>query len=239
MPLIRYNGTYGWYSHIPKCAGSSVIHAVANSPGNVFISNEHDIKTAGKREDWSNVVSQEGWMPDDNWVISLQHWHMELTELFVLFDKIDFSFAMVRDPVDRMYSEFRFRHKAFTRLENAFSWQDWDLGCHSGHDQRTDDFLEWLENMKHSYIANPSVWDNHFRPQCEFVREDTHLFMYPEFTPLADFFEERFGFRPHFEKRNQSPAGDADKDITKECRNFIETWYTKDYEMIETKSRFG
>lgn len=90
---------------------------------------------------------------------SPQHIHADLFK--ALFGKAfcDFSFAVLRDPVARFQSEYR--HRAKRAEEAGREIQPFDI---------------WAPHVLKRALDDPFLFDNHLRPQSEFVVPDMRLF---------------------------------------------------------------
>ena len=93
MPIIKVNSVLLYFSHIPKCGGSSVENFLAQfSDSIVFL----DSKFLARKNTWSSS--------------SPQHIDgLSLNRLFKDKNFFDFYFAIVRDPISRYKSAFMFQ----------------------------------------------------------------------------------------------------------------------------------
>lgn len=79
---------------------------------------------------------------------SPQHWHAEILEMMFKFDRFERIIVILRDPFERFMSEYRWqRHQGMTALLPA----------------------EWTSFVMDSYQQDPFVFDNHIRPQSDFM----------------------------------------------------------------------
>lgn len=79
---------------------------------------------------------------------SLQHLHAEPLELLLNMDEFDSIFTVVRNP--------------FSRLKSEYYWQRAQRITDLGVD-------EWIADTFEKYSSNSYVYDNHIRPQVEFL----------------------------------------------------------------------
>jgi hypothetical protein len=83
--------------------------------------------------------------------------HLAATDLGdFLPEQVDYSFAVVRDPVERMVSEYRFQHGASLASRLSFS--------------------TWLRIVTFGVAREPRLYDNHVRPMVDIVPEGAEAF---------------------------------------------------------------
>lgn len=91
------------------------------------------------------------------------------------------TFAVVRDPVARLSSEYRYqrRHRRGTRSGRALARLP---------------FPFWVRLMLAVAHRHPYAFDNHLRPQCDFVPEDATVFRLEEgLQAVADWLSAQTG----------------------------------------------
>jgi hypothetical protein len=138
MPLFRHKNKVIFFVHIPKTGGSSVEHCLRQS-GAIRALHYH------KRLDYLECT--------------MQHMHAELHEILVPEQFHDGSFAVVRHPIDRLLSEYKWRLK---------------LG------QINRKFDDWVNHTFNRYADNPYIMDNHIRPQSEFIGKGTKTYRFED-----------------------------------------------------------
>lgn len=150
MPAYLIEGQVVYFSHIPKCGGTSV---------------ETALRAAGPE-----ILNDRRFLAEDHHPTSCsaQHFHAALVDR--LCDRAFFSyrFAVVRDPVARMISEFR--HRMDIRPRSRARTMAGIEG------EEPDDFDDWVTFAFEGYARSRYIFDNHVRPQSEFVTEDTEIF---------------------------------------------------------------
>lgn len=144
MPLYDVNDKTIFFSHIPKSGGTSVNNALSRLSKTVAYCDEGN-------DDWHRVRR-----------ISPQHYHYELISEIINFDDVDYCFALVRDPVARLYSEYKH--------QQSFSERPFGMPTDPGK------WYEWARSVTH---ADPSAFDNHLRSQNEFIGKQFDLLVFP------------------------------------------------------------
>ena len=131
----------------------------------------------------------------------------------------DLVFALVRNPVERLVSEYRYqRHqRRGTRLGRILACLPFSL---------------WLRVMLMVAVRNPYAFDNHLRPQSDFVPHEAQVFaLEAGLEPVLDWLGIDTGGQqdtPHRLKSRQAKLSVADVD-----RALIEERFAADY------ARFG
>jgi len=136
MPIARINNKLILFIHVPKTGGSSIEkHLERHSP-----------------------LSFYGQIGPPIIPCSSRHFHGELlTDLFP--DTVfDWSFMMVRHPLKRILSQYRYQTRKPSPVWNQVS------------------FSIWLRYILHRQRINPYYRDNHFRPQHEFEAFGAEVF---------------------------------------------------------------
>lgn len=133
MPIYKKDGKAVLFVHIPKVGGTTIDH--------VFLSNG-----------WIVAFQDGGGRPDTilrHLRCSLQHFHADLLQQVMRIDSFDAVFTVLRDPVDRLISEYHWRRQHAPQI--------------------TGDFEPWVNQVLTTYRKAPFVLDNHIRPQSQFV----------------------------------------------------------------------
>jgi hypothetical protein len=136
MPVFAINGKSVLFIHVPKTGGTTVERVLLqfgpmslHSDGSCF------------RDQFRG-----GWLSKP---IPLQHLHAVLLKRLLLPDQFHLVFMLVRDPVQRMISEYR-HAREMGRLEARLS------------------FSTWLRICLRLVRSDPAFRNNHFRAQADY-----------------------------------------------------------------------
>jgi hypothetical protein len=148
MPSVEIDGRLIYFAHCPKAGGTSVERFMVDRWG-------HSVRLLGWGWDrrWARGGERAGEVPS-----SPQHYIWEDARR-AMPRAPDEVFTVVRDPVARMVSEYRYQRAG--RLTGPFGYPVRALG-----------FSAWLRLMFALADRNPYTHDNHFRPQVAFLPPD-------------------------------------------------------------------
>ncbi|MDU8926153.1 sulfotransferase family 2 domain-containing protein [Alisedimentitalea sp. MJ-SS2] len=194
MPLARLGQTLVFFAHIPKTGGTS-IETYLRSKGQVTMHSGVDLE----------------WLP-----CSPQHMHVELHGALLEPGFCDYTFAVLRDPVERMKSEYRHRSKRAS-----------DRGKHVAS------FDEWAPRVLKLSRNQPYLYDNHLRPQTEFVTPDMRLFrLEGGLDPVYDWID-TLGGNPVVPSRDwKRNLSHGQVEVAPETETFIRGFYAMDYALL-------
>lgn len=199
MPLITAAGKRLFFAHVPKTGGSSV--------------EDYLLRRYGGPLSLRDVTH---WEKDRKRGLIALSTHFTARDLDdVLPHDVDFLFAVVREPLSRMKSQFRFQ-AGVSRT-------------------RRFDFATWARIMLAAHDRDPRVYQNHIRPQSDLVRRGSEVFK------LEDGFEDMIAWLDtvtgaaapeikmgHLLKKAHEPIA-----MSREDAQLIVDFYAADYE------RFG
>lgn len=173
LPIYSISGSNVLFVHIPKTGGMAVSHV---------------LETAGE-------ARFDGFIKQGLRNFRPRHADAKVIEKFFFPDMFDAAVVVVRHPVDKLLSEFRYQQrKPGIRTSKV-------LG-----------FDRWLKFSLARYRLDPDYRDNHFRPQVEFLPFDCKPFRYEDGLdrPLA-YLESVTGAQlvSRLEPRNVSPRVEA------------------------------
>lgn len=137
MPFYRNDSSENiLFIHIPKTGGTSVEKSLSDYPEAFFnkFNKYHVTPQHFDREDYI---------------------HLSIPAV------IDSSFCLVRNPLDRLHSEYKYRIRKSRKLYKFFDFES---------------FVYFIERVG----VNNSYLDNHIRPQVGFVFPDTKVYKFEE-----------------------------------------------------------
>lgn len=144
MPLVTAGGQSLFFAHVPKTGGSSV--------------EEYLVRRFGGRPSLIDAPRR----PKPPWRgLIMPATHLSAEDLRELLPpRLDFCFAVVRDPLERLVSEYR-----------------WQSGA-----SRTSrlDVSTWIRLMLECVRIDRRAYENHIRPQSELVPEGAEVFRLEE-----------------------------------------------------------
>lgn len=143
MPFFRMAQKLVYFAHVPKCAGSSVEVYLQRRFGRLAFRDMAHYRDPGTR--WTRTSPQHVTVDDLERLIPPKYFFARST--------------VVRHPVPRLVSMFKFQ-------------RDWEERIDPG-----TGLTDWLEGVRR---AAPYEYDNHLRPMTAFIPEDTHVFRLEE-----------------------------------------------------------
>ena len=147
---------------------------------------------------------------------SPQHYHGEIIKNIFDISKFNKIFTIVRNPFNRLKSEFY-----------------WQLNNKISTNKSPED---WFNNVLEKYNQNNYIYDNHIRPQNEFILEKIHIFKLEE--GLKKVYEYIFDKRFLFIKEPKLKKMKYDQLIEGQflkIKSKVEDFYSKDYELLKYK----
>ena len=207
MPLAVLNGKSLFFAHVPKAGGSSVEEYLMRRFGKLSLIDQNKrtgVKGTGLIVPATHLAAE------------------DLKEL--LPHDLDFCFAVVRDPVRRLQSEYRYQ----TRVSRSSRFS----------------FSTWLRIMFACLRQEPRIYENHIRPQSDLVPDNAEIFH------LEDGAMQKFVARidevlgetaPEIEPRHINKREVRPITLYREDIELIEAHYKADYERFgfETHVRDG
>lgn len=138
MPLYRFNSKIILFIHVPKCGGASC---------------ENMLQEAGGLQSMKAIRAHPP-LP-----CSPQHFHGDLLRKLFRPGFYDYAFLVVRNPYDRLASEYKMRKKL-----------DPDL----------PEFNAWTDEVFTGFAKDNFINDNHIRPQKQFHFDGVEIFRFED-----------------------------------------------------------
>jgi hypothetical protein len=148
MPVLSTQRGLLYFAHVPKTGGTSIEEYLIRNYGSLDLIDRgwHEARLNGERTGRRFRCSDQHLVWDD--------------ALTVLPRPPDRVFGVVRDPVKRLISEYRFQIRYRPRMR----WLT-RLG-----------FSPWLAALLHAARRDPYICDNHIRPQSDFLPPHAEVF---------------------------------------------------------------
>lgn len=201
MPFFQRDDKLLFFVHVPKAGGSSIEDYLIRRFGNIFLYAGGPRERAGKGGALMVPVTH------------LCAWDLE--EL--LPRRIDLVFAVVRNPLDRILSEYRWQKGASRASRLSFS--------------------SWLRVMIEAARKDPRAYDNHIRPISDLVPQTADAFHLEDgLTRMVARIDDATGTCAPDIKigRLKDRAGTSDPiQLSRQDVELIADYYAEDYE------RFG
>ena len=217
MPLLEANGRRLFFAHIPKTGGTSV-EAYMATKGQV------------------SMVSRGRPLPGEP--VTAQHYHRDLYLPKLTDTRVDAWFAILRDPVERLISEYRFRLRrsaGLHALDPRIWFGRWPVKV-DGRSRRLT-FEEWVEAVLSACEVNPFVNDNHIRPQSDFVCEDMTLFVFERgLQQVFEWIDQQTGTRRSLGQFQAKRGAGPSPEVSEYTRRRILAFYADDVKMIAATS---
>lgn len=211
MPLYRVEKQVILFVHIPKTGGSTI-------------------------ETWLQDLGPQALMwPGDageGLMLPPQHAHSALLQRIVPPDFYDDAFCIIRDPFERLLSEYRYLrklHRAPYRKGITAFWPGRSL-----EDRHDLHFRKWVIRAFSAFKADPLTESNHIRPQSDFLAvEKCRVYRFEDgfkaiLTDLAARWKmPRPDKIPHI---NETKKAHFEVDL--KTRRLIDDFYSKDFERL-------
>lgn len=194
MPIVYAAGKRLFFAHIPKTGGSSLeIYLVERFGGPLAVR-------------WREGVKQRG-------IISPSH-HLSAEDLLdVLEPDLDAFFAVVRSPLKRMISEFKFQSGHGKSIPSRFG------------------FSTWLRIMMRCVDLDKRVYRNHIRTQKEMTPEESKIFkMEDGFDPVIAWLDEITGTTSELEVGHHLKSVSKPVTLYRSDVELIQKYYAEDYD---------
>lgn len=202
MPLFIYEKKSFIFMHVPKSGGSSVEWTLK--------------KTCKTHMLNANVNSNKSLSMPCN----PQHFHAEIMESFFDSTEIDFSFLVVREPLQRLLSEYKYRKLSRTK-----------------RGLKIKPFSEWVQTTFEKYEDNSYILDNHIRPQSEFIYPNANIFKLENgLGEVIKFVSSKLEINTdQFTEAHRNSSSNEKIEVDSKVIKLVHEFYSKDYELLGYK----
>lgn len=198
MPFYAKNDICLFHSHVPKTGGTSV--------QKFFTNNNFEVEFFGERI---------------NHLYTCQHRTKDDEELLeeIKTRKPVFSFTFIRNPLDRVFSEFKYQS------ESGHYW---------GKNDTNKEFDLYIKQHLPNLEKNYHKYDNHLRKQIEFVHENMKVYKFGDWEKMINDVDKIIPLEnKEFPIENKSKEK-AWMPSTPETLNLIKEVYKEDFELYES-----
>lgn len=198
MPLFRINNKNVLFIHVPKTGGTSIECALSQLGLMGFHSrNGKQLKSA------LDGPFSRG--------LPLQHFHAPLLEACFDESLIDYAFMIVREPLERLISEYR-HSRAMGRLDAQMP------------------FSPWLRFSLLAARLDPTFRNNHLRPQSEFACFRADVFRFEDgLQNCLGAVAARLGVNAHLDLPHERHSESFPVAVKPQDRALISRAYRSDY----------
>ena len=224
MPIARVNDKILFFVHIPKTGGTSVEE---------YLQRIGHICLAGKNTQHYSKATP-------------KHMERQTFEQFVPAEFYDHGFTIIRDPLQRMKSEFGHQRNQMAGRSGAALLarilprrRRQGLGTRIARSLADGNFDAWVPAMFEGYQNDPYFRDNHIRPQADFVANGHEVFRFEGgLDQVLSWINERCGVNeataavPH-EKQSAGTAFSASEGT----QNLVRQFYRPDYDLLASLPR--
>jgi hypothetical protein len=195
MPFAEIAGRRVLFVHIPKTGGSSVEEWLAGHAPLNFVGPSQHLKSSAQHLPHSFYVTlfRPGWF--------------------------DYAFTIVRDPYDRLASEYRVRRGDMEK--RGYS--------------HPPAFGEWVTTQLEACAKNPFVLDNHVRPQIDFVGEGVEIFRFESgLRAVLDAVAARLGLPPPETVPHRRKSQETEEEPRWDAQSILKAndFYRADFDLL-------
>lgn len=190
MPIFKIKNKEILFIHIPKTGGTSI---------------EKWLEEQGEMSFYIPYVP-------DGFKCSPQH--LRLSDINLLFGEKkqwDYIFTIIRNPYDRIESEYFYRTKR----------------------RRGSHFSEWTRRQLLLYRKDNNLLDNHLRPQNHFIESNVEVFRLEDgMEQIIKTVAKKIGIKPPKEIPHKNLGKKAKVDFSTQALNLFNRIYKEDFEQL-------
>ena len=207
MPIIKKNNLICHFAHVSKCGGTSV-EVYLNKIGASIAFLDPNFIENSKQQKWNNSSPQ----------------HIDGYSLSKLFPAnfFDFSFTVIRNPIDRFKSAFKFQkyHEKKIPMETNIN--------------------NFISKELKNVSKKIGFFDNHFLPQIKFLYPSVKYQVFALENGLfhvKDYIDKKFSQKNNFEITNENKSKFSEEleisiDINEVSTKILNEIYKDDFELF-------
>lgn len=153
MPIIRTNGHLALFIHVPKTGGTAISEALVRLGKVAFVPRK---RPDGRFRRWPGFE------------VTPNHMHGAMLRSLFPDGFFSHAFMVVRHPVDRIISEYKYRLKIAQTFRAPRTIKIFERRFVTHREGIPGSFTKWLKRSLRRRQLDPFVLDNHIRPQVEF-----------------------------------------------------------------------
>lgn len=210
MPIYRVKEKIVFFSHIPKTGGTSI---------------EKVLRSAGQEGLYNKRRGQ-------GFIVPPQHFdNIQMRYLFSDEKIFDYCFAVVRDPLNRMISEYFHRNRGilkeslFERIRGRITHECLEL-------KFARHFDAWVDQSLNKWVNNRNYLSNHLTPQVDFIGGGFKIFIFENgFSSIVDGLSKDLNiYLPPITHENKSKRYPFEPN--EQTKAVIREFYAADYDMF-------
>lgn len=149
--------------------------------------------------------------------------HLQVNDFKILLGQQEWSwlFSVVRDPYDRIESEYHWRTDPQFKKSGV-----------------RPDFSQWVINNLNNAQKNPFIFDNHLRPQTDFIDSDVEIFKYENgLYVITTELEKHFDIPKGLNLLNDNKSLRDEVHWSNEALNLTNSFYRNDFAQLNYDKR--
>lgn len=214
MPLARINNRLLHLVHIPKTGGAGVTDYMRKK-GDVALYSREQLA-------WAQSTPQ--------------HLEFDVSRALIPEGFADELFAIMRDPLARLLSEYRYRvtrHSSQNPVLGRLAFSEGMKVELDWNEEFQGTFEEWVDLVFMRYKEDPRVCDNHIRPQIDFIGSNMKVFLFERgLQKVYRWIDKIADTQEVFTPLDRNESKKFDIEISDETNIKIRKLYEDDYSLI-------
>ncbi|WP_138935465.1 sulfotransferase family 2 domain-containing protein [Roseovarius arcticus] len=214
MPLARINNYLLHLVHIPKTGGAGVTDYMRKK-GDIALYSREQLA-------WAQSTPQ--------------HLEFDVSRALIPEGFADESFAIMRDPLARLLSEYRYRvtrHSSQNPISGRLSLSEGMKVELDWNEEFQGTFDEWVDHVFMKYQRDSRVCDNHIRPQIDFIGPNMKVFLFERgLQKVYRWIDEVTDTKEIFTPLDRNESRKFDIEVSRETDTKIKNLYEDDYALI-------